>query len=147
MFHIFLYTVKPLNSRHLRVLKNLSVIKRCPLLGGCLIVILTFGTKHFVCYSRHVRYLGCPLLRGFTVDGIFKTQKLPGGTFFIKSCNHVFMTCISVFTNCSSEKWYVRTKTVSDTYYINNDYTNTIKVYEDYIEFRTGRKSAERQKN
>ena len=41
----------------------------------------------------------------------------------------------------------MRTKTVSDTYYINNDYTNTIKVYEDYIEFRTGRKSAERQKN
>ena len=29
-------------------------------------------------------------------------------------------------------------------YYINNDFT--IKVYEDYIEFRTGRKSAERQK-
>ena len=49
-------TVKSLNSGHLRVLKSLSVIKRCPLLGGSLTKILTFGTKHFVRYSRHVRY-------------------------------------------------------------------------------------------
>ena len=63
----FLNTVKPLNSRHLRVLKKLSVIKRCPLLRGSLRNIVTFGTKHFVRYSRHVRYLGCPLLGGFTV--------------------------------------------------------------------------------
>ena len=62
--------MKPLNSGHLRVLKNLSVIKRCPLLGGSLTEIVTFGTKHFVRYSRHVRYLGCPLLRGFTVQSI-----------------------------------------------------------------------------
>ena len=60
-------TVKPLNSGHLRALKNLSVIKRCPLLGGSLTKIVTFGTKHFVRYSRHVRYLGCPLLGGFIV--------------------------------------------------------------------------------
>ena len=60
-------TVEPLSSGHLRVLKNLSVIKRCPLLGGSLTKIVTFGTKHFVRYSRHVRYLGCPLLGGFTV--------------------------------------------------------------------------------
>ena len=61
-------TVKPLNSGHLRVLKNLSVIKRCPLLGGSLTKIVTFGTKHVVRYSRHVRYLGCPLLGSFTVS-------------------------------------------------------------------------------
>ena len=60
--------MKPLNRGHLRVLKNLSVIKRCPLLGGSLTKIVTFGTKHFVRYSRHVRYLGCPLLGGFTVN-------------------------------------------------------------------------------
>ena len=48
-------------------LKKLSVIKRCPLLRGSLTKIVTFGAKHFVRYSRHVRYLGCPLLRGFTV--------------------------------------------------------------------------------
>ena len=36
-------TVKPLNSGQLRVLKNLSVIKRCPLLGGSLTEIVTFG--------------------------------------------------------------------------------------------------------
>ena len=60
-------TMKSLDSEHLRVLKNLSVIKRCPLLGGSLTEIVTFGTKNFVRYSRHVRYLGCRLLRGFTV--------------------------------------------------------------------------------
>ena len=37
-------TVKHLNSGHLRVLKNLSVIERCPLLGGYLKRIVTFGT-------------------------------------------------------------------------------------------------------
>ena len=60
-------TVKPLNGRHLRVLKNLSVIERCSLLGGNLKKIVTFGTKCFVLSSRHIRYLGCPLLRDFTV--------------------------------------------------------------------------------
>ena len=46
-----------------------------------------------------------------------------------------------------SEKREVGTKT-PDTYYINNDYTNATKVYEDYIKFKTGskHKSAERQK-
>ena len=37
-------TVKPLNSGHLRVFKNLSVIERCPLLGGYLKRIVTFET-------------------------------------------------------------------------------------------------------
>ena len=60
-------TVKSLNSRQLQVLKNLSVIKRCPLLGGNLKYIVTLGAKHFVRYSSHVRYLGCPLLGGFIV--------------------------------------------------------------------------------
>ena len=60
-------TVKPFNSRHLRVLKNLSVIKRCPLFGGSLKEIITFGAKYFVRYSRHVRYLRCPLMGGLTV--------------------------------------------------------------------------------
>ena len=64
----FYCTVKPLNSGHLRVLKNLSVIKRCPLLASSLTKIVIYRTKHFVCYSRHVRYLGCPLLRGFTLE-------------------------------------------------------------------------------
>ena len=59
--------VKRLNSGHLGVLKTFSVIKRCPLLGGSLTKIVTFGTKHFVNYLRHVRYLGCALLGGFTV--------------------------------------------------------------------------------
>ena len=38
-------TVKPLNSRHLRVLKNLSVIERCLLLGGNFKKIVTSGTN------------------------------------------------------------------------------------------------------
>ena len=41
-------TVKPLNSRHLRVLQNTSVIERCPLVGGKLKKIVTSGTKCFV---------------------------------------------------------------------------------------------------
>ena len=57
----FIKMVKPLNSGHLRLLKKLSVIKRCLLLGGSLTKIVVFETKHFV------RYLGCPLLGGFTV--------------------------------------------------------------------------------
>ena len=38
-------TVKPLNSGHLQVFKNLSVIERCGLLGGNLKKIVTFRTK------------------------------------------------------------------------------------------------------
>ena len=56
-----LVAVKPLNSGHLLVLKNLSIIDRCPLLGGNLKKIVTFWTKWFV------RYLRCPLLAGFTL--------------------------------------------------------------------------------
>ena len=47
--------------------KKLSVIKRCPLLGGSLTKIVTLSTKHFVRCSMYVRYLGCPLLGVFTV--------------------------------------------------------------------------------
>ena len=67
-------TVKLLHSGHPRVLKNLSVINRCPVLGGSLTKIITFGTKHFVRYSRVVRYLGCSLLGGFTV--LFQLLKI-----------------------------------------------------------------------
>ena len=55
--------MKPLNSGHLRVLKSLFVMKRCLIVSK----IVSFGTKHFVRYSRHVHYLGCPQLGGFTV--------------------------------------------------------------------------------
>ena len=61
-------TVKPLNSGHLRVLKNLSIVKWRPLLRRSLTKIVIFGTKHFVCYSKHVRHLGFPLLGGFPVE-------------------------------------------------------------------------------
>ena len=60
-------TMESLNSGYLRVLKNLTVSERCLLLGGNFKKIVTFGTKRFVRYSMHVRYLGCPLLGGFTV--------------------------------------------------------------------------------
>ena len=53
--------MKPLNSGHLWVFKNVSVIKRCPLMGDKLTKIVKFGTTNFVRYSGHVRYLGCPL--------------------------------------------------------------------------------------
>ena len=64
---------EPLNRGHLWVFKNLSNINRCPLLGCSLTKTVTFGTKHFIHYSRHARYLGCPLLGGFTVlESIWK---------------------------------------------------------------------------
>ena len=50
-------TVKPLNSEHLWVLKNLPAIERCLLLGGNFKKIYPFGTKCFVRYLWHVRYL------------------------------------------------------------------------------------------
>ena len=59
-------TVKPLNSRHLRVLKNLSVIRRYPLLGGSLTKFVPFETKHFVCYL----FKAC-LLFGMSTIGRF----------------------------------------------------------------------------
>ena len=59
--------VKPLNSGQRRVLKSLSIIERCPLLGGSATKIVTFWTKNFVHYSRNVRNLGYPLLGGFTL--------------------------------------------------------------------------------
>ena len=55
-FNIDFDTVEPLNSGHLRVLKNLSVIEGYPLLGDNLTYTVIFGTEHFVGYSRHVRY-------------------------------------------------------------------------------------------
>ena len=60
-------TVKPMNSRHLWVLQNLSVIESCALLEGNLKKIVTSRTKCFVRYSWHVRYLGYLLLGGFAV--------------------------------------------------------------------------------
>ena len=59
--------MEPLNGGHLRVFKNVSVIDSCPLLEGNLKKIVTFGTKCFVRYSWHVRYLGCPSLGSFSV--------------------------------------------------------------------------------
>ena len=44
---VIINTVKPLNSRHLRVLKIMSVIERCLLLGGNFKKIVTVGTKCF----------------------------------------------------------------------------------------------------
>ena len=49
-------TVKPLNCGHLRVLKKLSVIERCPVMGSNLKKINIFETKCFLRYSWHVRY-------------------------------------------------------------------------------------------
>ena len=65
--------MKPPNSGHLRVLKNLSIIERCWLLGGSLKKIVTFGTERFVRYSWHVRYLECQLFGGFTVGSYLLT--------------------------------------------------------------------------
>ena len=67
----------------------MSVIKSCPLLGGSSTKIVTFGTKYFVRYSRHVRYLGYPLLGGFTVQVI--------SYFTVASLECFFVTAVLLF--------------------------------------------------
>ena len=47
-------------------LKLFFAIEKCPLLGGNLTKTVTFGTKCFDSYSRHIRYLILSLLGGFT---------------------------------------------------------------------------------
>ena len=74
--------MKPMNSEHLRVLKYSSVIHRFPLLGGSLIKTVTFGTKHFVHYSRHIHYMGCPLLGGFNVFAFFIASNWIAPSFY-----------------------------------------------------------------
>ena len=69
--------MKPLNSGYLRVLKNLYVIERCPLLESSLKKIVTFGTKRFVRYSMSavadVRYWEVSLYKeGRTVQSFRK---------------------------------------------------------------------------
>ena len=85
---LFYDTVKPLNSGHLQVLKHLSVIERCPVLGGNLKKIFTFVTKCFVRYSWHVRYFGYPLMGGFTVflSGFYSVGKL-----IIVQCSQLYL--------------------------------------------------------
>ena len=78
------YTVKPRNSGHLRVLKYFSVIERCPLLGGNLTKIVTFATKRFVRYPRHVRCLGYPPLGGFTLHYFLRIGTTNRYTILIK---------------------------------------------------------------
>ena len=70
VFAIF-STVKPLNSGHLRVFKNLSVIERRPLLGGNLKKIVTFGTQRFV-----PLFMACPLFGMTAIKRYRESQKL-----------------------------------------------------------------------
>ena len=71
---LIICTVKPLNSGHLWVLKNLNVIERCSLLGGNLKKIVTSGTKRFVRYSAIQTF--CPAIP------LFKTCPLFGMSAF-----------------------------------------------------------------
>ena len=97
-------TVKPLNSGHLRVLKHLSVIERCPLLGDNFKKIAIFGTERFVRYSWHVRYLGCLLLGAFTVESSKcfhgMCQRIPE-EIFMKQNSKTEWFCRS----CLNSKW------------------------------------------
>ena len=98
--------MKLLNSGHLRVMKSLSVIKKCPLLGGSLTAIVTFGTKHFVCYWRHVCYFGCPLWRAFTVIIIKITIPVLNNDTVLKYCKiqyHLFYHI--VYIKVTTKRW------------------------------------------
>ena len=97
-------TVKPLNSGHLRVLRNLSVIERCLLLGGNLKKTVTFGTNCFVCYSRHiaiwnVRYWETSLYIKISTQryqgNYFK--KTPAGIYLLKFNNRNIRTSCKIF--------------------------------------------------
>ena len=57
--------MKPLNSGHPRIFKNLSVIERCPLLGGNLKKIVKFGT--FCLLFKAFPLFGMSALGGFIV--------------------------------------------------------------------------------
>ena len=74
-------------------MKSLSVIKNCPLLGGSLTAIVTFGTKHFVCYWRHVCYFGCPLWRAFTVIIIKIAIPVLNNDTVLKYCKNTYKKC------------------------------------------------------
>ena len=78
----FISTVKPLNSGHLRVLKSLSVIKRCPLLRGGLIKIWDSTLCHIWDETFYSVYKACPL---FEVSAI--------GTFH---CKQVFTLSVYI---------------------------------------------------
>ena len=103
--------MKSLNRGHARVLKNLSVIERCPLLGGNFKKILTFGTKPLVHYSWHVRYLGCPLLGGLTT----LWKKTFGGEYL----PHEYKTK-------TERTWYIQ-KMSSENFIINVQFTSCVQ--------------------
>ena len=64
--------MKPLNSGHLRVLKHLHVIDRCPLMRGNLKNIVTFGSK---CFVR--KLFGMPAIRRFNcIKKLFFLKKI-----------------------------------------------------------------------
>ena len=56
--------VKPLNSGHLGILKNFSVLERCPLLGENLTKIVKFGTIAF-----------CPLFNACPLFGMSAIER------------------------------------------------------------------------
>ena len=86
--HSLQYTVKPPNTGHLQIFKNLSVIKRRLLLGGSSTKIVTFEANHFVRYLRYVRYLGCPLLGSLIVLKIFPLSFQRYISFKLKGFKH-----------------------------------------------------------
>ena len=109
--------MKPLNSGHLRVFKNLSAIERCPLFGGNLTKIVTFGTKCFVCHPVHVRhwevslyiYSNCPWLSTINLTVLelenafecLKANKTPGyddvSADFVKKCPIKYLLFWNIF--------------------------------------------------
>ena len=96
-------TVKPLNSGQLRVLKKLSVIQRCSLLGENFKKIVTFGAQSFVRYSWHVHYLECPLQGGF-IDLKQKNRFGRSGLISLQSLA-LYFAIIYSWQSSSSSYW------------------------------------------
>ena len=77
--------MKPLNSGYLRVLKNLSVIERCPLWGGNLKKIITFVTcslfgmsaiGRFHCNYKNTRTRKIIPYRTILITGLWLVRKV-----------------------------------------------------------------------
>ena len=84
---------KLLNSGHLQVLKNLFVIGRCPLLGGNLKKIVTFGA-----------YKLCPLFMACLLFGMSTIARFHCIKNFVKFTGKYLCQTEAVLQRCSWEK-------------------------------------------
>ena len=108
--------MKPLNSGYLRVLKNLSVIERCPLWGGNLKKIITFVTcslfgmsaiGRFHCNYKNTSTRKIIPYRTILITGLWLVRKInillwvcKPGKVYILHARHTFPFVVYIFFKC-----------------------------------------------